>query len=108
MANRAYASFWTRDYSETVMLDRFEKWLETVPLSSEKPGFASLTIRAVEPSESPLFEQDFLGGVADASAVVAMAREHQNADCSYEVEAHWDLWQQAPDSAAWRRAPQRI
>ena len=51
VANRAYTSFWTRDYSEDVMLDSFERWLETAPLSAERPGFASLVVRAVEPSE---------------------------------------------------------
>ncbi len=38
MANRAYVSFWTRDYSEDLMLDRFERWLETVPASARAPG----------------------------------------------------------------------
>jgi hypothetical protein len=108
MANRAYASFWTRDYSEALMLDRFERWLETIPVSAERPGFASLVIRAVESSEAPILEHDFLAGEADAAAVVALAREHQNADCAYEVEAHWDLWHRGVDSGLWQRGPQRL
>jgi hypothetical protein len=108
MANRSYASFWTRDYSEALMLDRFERWLETVPASAERPGLASLVIRAVEPSESPLLEHDFLAGAADAAAVVALAGEHRSADCAYEVEAHWDLWQCHPDTGLWQRRPQRL
>jgi hypothetical protein len=104
MANRAYASFWTRDYSEAVMLDRFEQWLSTVPLSNERPGFSSLTIRAVEPSEPPLVEHEFPGR-ADATAVASFAREHQNPDCSYETVAYWDIWKQSPETGIWRREP---
>jgi hypothetical protein len=112
VANRAYAGFWIRDYSEAVMLDRFERWLETVPVSAKRPGFARLVVRAVEPSEAPLFEHDFRSGEADAATLVALAREHCSADCSYEAEAHWDLWQPALDTALdtglWQRDPQGL
>jgi len=90
------------------MLDRFERWLETVPVSPERPGFADLVIRAVDSSEFPLLEHDFRTGEADAAAVVALAREHRNADCAYEVETHWDLWQRDPATGYWQRGPQRL
>ena len=90
------------------MLDRFERWLESVPVSAERRGFASLVIRAVSPSEVPLLEHDFREGAADAAAVVALGREHRNADCAYEVEAHWDLWQRDPGTGLWERHPQRL
>jgi len=108
MTNRAYASFWTRDYSEDLMLDRFERWLETVPLSAERPGFASLIVRAIEPSEPPVLEHDFRDEGADAATVIALAREHRNADCAYEVEAHWDLWNCDLATGLWQRDPQRL
>jgi hypothetical protein len=108
MANRAYASFWMRDYSEALLLDRFERWLESVPLSAEHPGFAGLVVRAVEPSEPPILEHDFRGGVAGAAAVIALVREHVNDDCAYEVEAYWDLWQRQLDTGLWQRGPQRL
>jgi hypothetical protein len=108
MANRAYAGFWTSDHSEALMLDRFERWLESVPVSADRPGFASLVIRAVEPSESPVLEHDFREGAADAAAVVALAREHRNADCAYEAETRWDLWQRDPGTGLWERHPQRL
>jgi len=108
VANRAYASFWTRDYSEDLMLDRFERWLETVPLSTERRGFTSLVIRAIAPSEAPLLEHDFRAGEADVAAVIALAREHRNSDCSYELEAHWDLWNLDPNTALWQHGPQRL
>ncbi len=90
------------------MLDRFERWLESVPPSAERPGFASLVIRAIEPSESPIFEHDFLDSAADAAAVIALAREHRNADCAYEVETRWDLWLRHLDTGLWKRGPQRL
>ena len=90
------------------MLDRFERWLESVPVSVERPGFASLVIRAVEPSEAPILEHDFREGAADAAAVVALAREHRNADCAYEVETHWDLWHCDPATGLWERQPHRL
>jgi hypothetical protein len=108
MADRAYANFWTRDYSEDLMLDRFERWLETVPTSAKRPGFASLTVRAVEPSEPPVLEHDFRDEGADAATVIALAREHRNADCAYEVEAHWDLWNCDLATGLWERGPQRL
>jgi hypothetical protein len=108
VTNRAYASFWTREYSEELMLDRFERWLSTAPLSPGRPGFANLIIRAVDPSETPLLEHDFRAGEADAASVVALAREHRSADCAYETEAYWDLWQPNLETGAWQRAPQRL
>ncbi len=47
MANRAYLSIWTSGYGEDIMLDRFERLLETVPPSEKRPGFTNLLIRAV-------------------------------------------------------------
>jgi hypothetical protein len=90
------------------MLDRFERWLETVPVSADQPGFASLVIRAISPSEAPILEHDFLSGAADPADVLALAREHQNADCAYEVETHWDLWERDPETTLWVRGPKRL
>ena len=90
------------------MLDRFERLLETVPWSGERPGFASLVIRAVSAAESPLAEHDFRGIVATAQDVIALAREHRNADTAYEVEGYWDLWQRDMESGQWKRAPERL
>ena len=78
MANRAYVSVWTRNHSEALMLDRFERLLVTVPLSAEHSGFASLVIRAVNPAEAPLLALHFLipldhdGGQFPARSRLAM------------------------------------
>jgi hypothetical protein len=89
------------------MLNRFERFLETFPLSSTWREFTSFVIRAVSPSEAPLVESDLRGTVA-ASDVIALAREHDSADCSYEVEAHWDLWQRNLETGVWEKKPERV
>jgi hypothetical protein len=108
MSNRTYVSFWARDYSEAVMLDRFERLLQTLPGSPARPKFSSLVIRAVGPAEIPLVEHDLRGVAAEAGDVIALAREQSNADCAYEVETHWDLWSRDWESGNWQRAPERL
>jgi len=108
MANRAYINIWTSSYSEDVMLDRFERLLETVPLSPKRPGFTSLEIRAVTSAEAALVEQDLRGVLAGAADVIALTREHRNADSSYEVQGYWDVWQCDAASGLWQREAQRL
>ena len=107
MANHAYVSFWTRERAPETMLDRFERLLETFPLSATGRGFTGLIIRAVSPGEAPLVEHN-LRGITAASDVIALAREHDNADCSYEVEAHWDVWQRNLETGAWQNGPEQV
>jgi hypothetical protein len=108
MANHAYASFWVRERSAETMLNRFERLLETFPLSSTWREFTGFVIRAVSPSEPVLAENDLRGTTAAASDVIALAREHDNADCSYEVEGHWDLWQRNLETGIWEKRPERV
>jgi hypothetical protein len=106
MANHAYVSFWTRERAAETMLDRFERLLETFPLSAPRRGFTGLIIRAVSSAEAPLLEHDLRGTTAAASDVIALAREQDSADCSYEVEAHWDVWQRNLETGAWQKTPE--
>jgi len=92
MSNHAYASFWLRERSPQALLSQFQRFLETFPLSSVSHQFTSLVIRAVSPSESPLAEHDLRGTMASASDIIALAAERDNPDCSYDVEASWDIW----------------
>jgi hypothetical protein len=108
MANYAYVSFWTRERASETLLERFERLLQTFPLSSVWHEFTGMVIRAVSPSEVPLAEHDLRGTLAGASEVIALAREHDNADCSYEVEAYWDVWQRNLKTGAWQKAPERV
>jgi hypothetical protein len=108
MANHAYASFWVRERAAETMLNRFERLLQTFPISSTWSEFTGFVIRAVSPSEAPLLEHDLGGTMASASDVIALARQHDSADCSYEVEGHWDAWQRNLETGVWERRPERV
>jgi hypothetical protein len=108
MANRAYASFWIRDYSELMMLERFERFLETLPQTSKDSTFLSLTVRALNPAETPLAEHDLRGIGAKPADIVALAREHLSSDCAYEVEASWPLWSWDAERSQWTRNPEHL
>jgi hypothetical protein len=80
MANQAYLNIWLKDFPESLMLENFEKFLATVPFSAQRPGFTHLEIRAIEPSESPVFEQDLRAMPLDAPSIVELSKDHLNAD----------------------------
>lgn len=108
MANHAYVSFWTRERASETLLDRFERLLQTFPFSAVWREFTGMVIRAVNSSEPPLAEHDLRGSLAGASDVIALARERDNADCSYEVEACWDIWQRNLETGVWQKGPERV
>src|SRR4051812_21452643 len=105
MANRAYVRFWTRDNSPALLLDRFERLLETVPVSATGPGFTRVTLRAIAFSETPLIERDLRGFTSSAADVIGMVREHSDEDTACEVEASWDLWGRDPEQGIWQLHP---
>jgi hypothetical protein len=92
MSNQAYLGVWCKDFPEAEILDRFGRFLATVPFSPSRPGFTHLEIRAVDPSETPVLEQDLRGLPLDAASIVEIARDHLHNDCSFEVRSVWDLW----------------
>jgi len=107
MSNLAYLSVWFREFPEEQMLERFGKFLATVPFSASKPGFTYLTIRGVDASESPLLEQDLRSVPMDAAGIIELAQDHLHSDCSYEVESNWDLWTLNPE-LGWKQEPQPL
>jgi hypothetical protein len=58
MANQAYLSIWLQEFREANLLERFGEFLSTVPFSAKQPGFTHLEIRAVDSTETPVYEQD--------------------------------------------------
>ena len=108
MSNRAYVGFWLRDFSEDMLLDRFERLLESVPLSSARPGFTAMLTRAVSPSEAPVAEHSFQAGASGPADVIASAREHFHDDVEYEVAAYWDLWSRDLEAGKWTRGPEPV
>lgn len=108
VANHAYASVWTKGYSEETMLGQFEALLDTVACSEQSPGFSGLVIRAVQPTEAPVVEHDLRLRQVTSAALLEGTREHLHADSCYEVAAHWDLWEYDPARALWQVRPQRL
>jgi hypothetical protein len=130
MANRAYVRFWTRDDSAEsrqngasvkphqnndspeshpqLVLDRFERLLETVPLSAERPDFANLTIRALNFTETPVAEHDLRGAHPSAAEVIELVRPFSAADIACEVSAYWDLWHWDLDTSRWHHGPEPL
>jgi hypothetical protein len=92
MSNLAYMGVWCRDFPEDKMPERLAAFLGTVPFSASNPGFSSLTIRAVNPGETPVFELDLRTSSVDAEKVIELTQGYLQADCSCEVTTHWDLW----------------
>ena len=108
MANRAYASVWMKGFSEATMLEQFEAFLGTVPYSKDYPGLTSLVVRAVDPGESALVDQDFRLQPITPAACVEMAREHLNSDTAYEAGAYWDVWVYDAEAGRWQERPQHL
>lgn len=92
MSNLAYLGVWCRDFPEDKMAERLAAFLATVPFSASKPGFGALTIRAVDPGEPPIFEEDLRSLTIDAEKVIELTQGYLQADCSCEVTSQWDLW----------------
>lgn len=109
MSNQSYLGVWCNDFSEDRMIERFGDFLGTVPFSATKPGFSYLTIRAVDPTESPIFEQDLRSVPLDPAGIVELAKDHLHSDCAFEAQGHWDLWAFDPgNGAGWRDEPRPI
>jgi hypothetical protein len=108
MANRAYASIWIRGFTEETLLDHWGSFLRTIPFSAQRPGFSNLVIRALDETEVPILEQDLRSLNADAEMLLELAREHLHSDCSYETEAHWDLWVYDTGNLRWELKPQAL
>jgi hypothetical protein len=108
MSNQAYLSIWCKQFDEEHMLEQFGAFLTTVPFSATKPGFSYLTVRAVDPSEAPILEQDLRSVPLDPAGVIEIARDHLHNDSSYEVAAHWDLWVFEANTAKSKLEPQPL
>jgi hypothetical protein len=108
MANQAYLNVWCKDFPEDRIVERFSAFLKTAPLSATRPGFTGLTIRAVDPSEPPILEQDLRAAPLDAARIAEIARDHLQGDCSFETGGYWDLAQFEAESGKSRVAPQTL
>jgi hypothetical protein len=108
VANRSYLSVWCPDFPEESMLERLGAFLGTVPFSATRPGFMSLSVRAIDGSETPLVEQDLRPMPLDAAGIVDLARDHLHADCACESSAYWDLSLFDDATAKWKKDPKPL
>lgn len=108
MANQAYLSVWLKDFPEESMLEHFEQFLSTIPFSEKHPGFNYLEIRAVDLSESPVFEQDLRSMPLDAPSIIHLAKDYLHRDSIYTARANWDLWVFEGEPPGWQKTSQPI
>jgi hypothetical protein len=108
MSNQAYLSIWCKDFPEDLLLERLGTFLSTVPFSAKQPGFTHLEIRAVDWTETPVYEQDLRSLPLDAASIVELAKNHLNNDSSYSVHSSWDLWVYEGDPARWQLQPRAL
>ncbi|HLV96305.1 MAG TPA: hypothetical protein VKS44_14025 [Candidatus Acidoferrales bacterium] len=108
MANLSYLSIWCKEFGEERMLGQFGAFLATMPFSATKPGFTSLTIRAVDASESPVLEDDLRSAPLDAAGIVEIIGHQVHSDSAYEVRANWDLWEFDAGAAKWLNEPHAL
>ena len=104
MSDRLYVSYWIRGFNSTTMLRHYEKVLHLFPFSKLKRSDSEFRIYAISYSEPTLLDVPVAAPV-DPAAIVASAREFQNADVCYELETAWDLWNWDQD---WKLAPSRV
>lgn len=108
MANQAYLRVWLKDFPEEVMMQRFGDFLSTVPFTAKNPGFTHLEIRAVDSSETPVFEQDLRSLPLDAASIVELSKGYVYADSSCSVRSDWDLWVYEGDPLTWQQLPRAL
>ena len=104
MADQLFLSYWLRNYSDSTMLRNYEKLLRLFPFSLLAQQATTFKIMAVDPSEPVVAEIPYSPPVP-IEAVLAVAKDFQNADASYRLETWWDLWQFDVD---WKLAPARV
>jgi len=104
MADQLFLSYWLRNYSDSTMLRNYEKLLRLFPFSLLAQQATTFKIMAVDPSEPVVAEIPYSPPVP-IDAVLAVAKDFQNADASYRLETWWDLWQFDTD---WKLAPARV
>lgn len=86
------------------MLRHYEKALKLFPYSKLAKQEAVLKVVPVGYAEPSVLEQAFPLPL-DVDAVLAAAKEFQNPDCCYRLEAAWDLWQY---DSGWKLEPSPV
>lgn len=82
------------------MVRHFQNVLQKFPASRLRPD-AVARVRAVDLAEPPLFERQ-IAALTGLDELLEDARWFLKADCAFEVETYWDLWQFEED---WKILP---
>lgn len=86
------------------MLRHYEKMLRLFPFSKLARSAAVLRINAISIAEPAVHEAPF-ESPPDLQAVLNAAREFAAADCAFQLDTQWDLWQYTGD---WELQPARV
>jgi hypothetical protein len=108
VSNRSYLSAWCADLPESKIVERVSAFLATVPFSQAQPGFTHLTVRAVDASQPPAYEEDARSAPFDLSGVLEVIGRNVNSDSAYEVQTHWDLAMFDAATVKWKVEPQPL
>jgi len=104
MADQLYLSYWINGFTEHNMLRFYEKALRLFPVSRLNPNASTLRITPIAVTEPALFEQAFAPGFTP-DEVIASSQAFRHADCAYQFDTSWDLWQHEQD---WALQPSRV
>jgi hypothetical protein len=104
MADQLYLSYWLRNFSEPIMLRHYEKLLRLFPFSRLTKQPSTFRVLAVDYSEPVVVEIPYPPPVP-VDAILAAAKDFQNADSCYRLETWWDLWQFTDE---WKLEPTRV
>jgi hypothetical protein len=104
MADQLYLSYWLRNFSEPTMLRHYEKLLRLFPFSRLTQQPSTFKVLAVDYSEPVVVEIPYPPPVP-VEAILAAAKDFQNADSCYRLETWWDLWQFTDE---WKLEPTRV
>jgi hypothetical protein len=104
MADQLYLSYWIDGFTEHNMLRFYEKALRLFPVSRLNGNASTLRITPINITEPALFEQAFAPGFTTED-VIHSAKAFNHADCAYQFDTSWDLWQHEQD---WALAPSRV
>ncbi len=104
MADQLYLSYWISGFTEHNMLRFFEKSLRLFPVSRLNGNASTLRITPIAVTEPALFEYAFAPGFTPQEVVTA-AQAFRHADCCYQFDTSWDLWQHEQD---WALQPSRV
>jgi hypothetical protein len=104
MADQLYLSYWIAGFTEHNMLRYYGKVLRLFPVSRLNRNASTLRVTAVAVTEPAIFEQAFAPGFATED-VIAAAQAFRHADCCYQFDTSWDLWQHERE---WALQPSRV